>query len=461
MRAVAQESINPAGEDVNGYRNVGVDLPRGPHRERQLGERRGVVSGQGGSDRPSAGASDQGRRAALRSAHGGDPVPERYAGQVKALSTPWYVVLCASTCTAGCQKNDAPPEVRAATPSPPASTVVAPAPSLALTTAAAPVPSVGTSALLPCRGGPPRPAKPPPSGPLHTWGTISYPPIATPWGIGGKAIPVIGSGNKHEGLRFDLSFVGPGNERELSKLPVPQKGELQVLLHTPHGKVAPKCGDTGVGAWVGNQWGASGSMLFIFPWQANDLLEAWIEVRLPEISYWLTVPYGFTRDPDDPLSPPAPSLERPAAPPITAEPGRKAKAIPWQTVSYDLGLITKTWRLSFTQSNPFDASTVVTLYKDDNSRGLLSWSLDSPKTAVRVERGYTVQGIAMSITREDDGMRRTDRFRLNRNPSHDGRFWGTLVVSVDGKDFPVVMPSSLFKYTHGEADLGALGEAAP
>jgi hypothetical protein len=140
---------------------------------------------------------------------------------------------------------------------------------------------------------------------------------------------------------------------------------------------------------------------------------------------------------------------------VAAEPSRKAKVIPWDTVGYDLGLITSTWRLSLTQANPFDATTVVTLYKDDNSQGLLSWSLESPKTALRVERGYTVQGILMSVSREEDGFRRTDRFHLNRNPSNDGRFWGTMVITVDGKDLPVTMPSSLFKYTHGAPDLSA------
>src|SRR5262249_20633040 len=142
------------------------------------------------------------------------------------------------------------------------------------------------------------------------------------------------------------------------------------------------------------------------------------EVRLPKISYWLTVPYGFTRDPHAPLSPPDPSHERPAPPAVAEEPGRNVKVIPWEYVAYDLGPITPTWHLSLTQSNPFDASTLVTLYKDDNSQGLLSWSLTSPTTALRVERGYTVQGILMSVTREEDGFRRTDRFRLNRNPSN-------------------------------------------
>src|SRR6185503_13617687 len=233
------------------------------------------------------------------------------------------------------------------------------------------------------------------------------------------------------------------------------KGELHVSLVTPRGKVAPRCGDEEIGAWIGDSRGTSGSMMFIFPWQANDLSDAWIEVRLPEITYWLAVPYGFTRDPREPLCPPASGLERPAPPPIDEDPGRKARVIPWDHAAYDLGLITKTWRLSLTQSNPFDAATVVQLYKDDNSQGLLSWSLETPKTAVWVDRPgrYRVEGIAMSITREEDGMRRTDRFKLNRNPGNDGRFWATLVVSVDGKEFPVVMPSSLFKYTHGMPEL--------
>lgn len=368
----------------------------------------------------------------------------------------WPVLVGALISLAGCQPKASLPGAPPIAPTPPASATAS--------SAHAGASSPEAAALPRCRGDKPDETKPPTSGPRHTWEVISYPVLATPWGLDGKAHPSIGFGAKDSGLRFDLSFSAPGFRRgggDLDKGATPKKGEVQVFLHTPHGKVLPKCGDDEIGGWVGGSLGASGSMMFIFPWQANELADAWIEVRLPATSYWLMVPYGFTRDPRDPLCPAAPSIERPPPPAVPSEPDRKVQVIPWTSVSYDLGLITPTWRLSLLQSNPFDASTTITLYKDDNSQGLLSWSLESPKTALRVERGYTVKGILMSITREEDGFRRTDHFRINRNPSSDGRFWGTLIVSVDGKDFPVLMPSSLFKYTHGSADLSAFEQAPP
>jgi hypothetical protein len=366
---------------------------------------------------------------------------------VKALSSAWAVLLCAPVCTGSCHEERAS--------SRPADTAEA----------AAPAPSpAAASAPLPCRSRDPlEPSKPLPAGPRHTWKSISYPSIATPWGIGGTAIPLVAVDDPRGGLRLILSFLAPYDDKEREKMPMPREGEdLQILLHTPHGKVPPKCDPSRLVAWFGGGGAMSGGTSFSFPWQANDLLEAWIELRLPDLSYWLTIPYGFTRDPRDPLGPPDPSLERPSAPPLGAEPGRRAKVVPWQAVSYDLGPINKEkWRLSFTQSNPFHAATVLTLYKDNNLNGLLSWGIDSPKTAIRVEHGYAMAGILTSITREEDGFRRTDRFHLQDSHHEAGRFWGTLIISVDGKDYPVAMPSSLFKYTHGETDLYALGDAGP
>jgi hypothetical protein len=310
------------------------------------------------------------------------------------------------------------------------------------------------SAVAACRGDgplPPGPART--SGPLHTWGVIEYPPLATPWGLDGKARPVLGFAEKDRGLRFDLAFSGPGTD-EFEKVPVPIKGDVQVVLYTPGGKVAPICGDDTVSGWAGGSLGTSGSLTFRFPWQANDLREAWIEVRLAKISYWLTVPYGFTRDPRESLCPPDPAMERPTPAPVVPEAGRKVAVIRWDRVGYDLGAIANAWRLSLLQANPFDASTAITLYKENQSPGPRGWSLDWPKTALRVDQasGHSVEGAAVSITREDDGMRRTDRFRLARNSEIRGRYWGTMVITVDGKEHSLMMPSSVFKYVHGIAD---------
>ncbi len=56
----------------------------------------------------------------------------------------------------------------------------------------------------------------------------------------------------------------------------------------------------------------------------------------------------------------------------------------------------------------------------------------------------------MSIRNHEAGMRRSDTFHLSRY-SEPGRGWGTLTVAVDGRTYRAIVPSSLFKYCHGNA----------
>ncbi len=59
----------------------------------------------------------------------------------------------------------------------------------------------------------------------------------------------------------------------------------------------------------------------------------------------------------------------------------------------------------------------------------------------------------MNLRLHDDGMRRSDSFDFNRNPGErELRDWGTMIISIDGKESTLAMPSSLFRYVHGIAD---------
>ena len=44
------------------------------------------------------------------------------------------------------------------------------------------------------------------------------------------------------------------------------------------------------------------SLHYVFPWQRNRFDEAWIELALPHDKFWIEIPYGFTRNPSDPLA---------------------------------------------------------------------------------------------------------------------------------------------------------------
>ena len=132
-------------------------------------------------------------------------------------------------------------------------------------------------------------------------------------------------------------------------------------------------------------------------------------------------------------------------------PATNAHVVPWSAVRYDLGEIQNRWHLTVEVSNDVNTAASVELYKEDNARGWASWDLHQPVTAISVEQpgAHTLESTCMSITRHEDGMRRTDTFRMNRNPGGHGRVWGTLQVRVGDRTHAVPVPSSLFRMIHG------------
>jgi hypothetical protein len=181
--------------------------------------------------------------------------------------------------------------------------------------------------------------------------------------------------------------------------------------------------------------------------------ESWIDVSVGEERYWLEIPYGFDRDPRQPLS-----SSSAVGPPKFCPAMKKSPldhVIHWSSVHYDLGKIQNRWRLSLIQSNPGDGQTEVQLYRDDSAVGksVFLWDLYSPRTNVRVlEAGQLIVGAhCMGIRLHEDGMRRSDTYALGRTGFGDRRSWGEVEITVGDRSYRTVVPSSVYEYGHGHA----------
>jgi len=189
-----------------------------------------------------------------------------------------------------------------------------------------------------------------------------------------------------------------------------------------------------------------------FPWATNSLGESWIEVSMGKERYWLEIPYGFDRNPTQPLPPSIPRGPPKFVPPLKSIIHHN-HVLRWQAVHYDLGVIQNGWRLSLIQSNATEAQSEVILYREDIKIGTsTSWKLDSPTTALRIldGSGKTIGSHCIDVHVEDGGMERISTYDIARD-GDDQRCWGQLEISVDDKSYRVVVPSSLYKYAHGHA----------
>jgi hypothetical protein len=294
---------------------------------------------------------------------------------------------------------------------------------------------------------------------VHASNGIEYPPLVVPDINPGRLNVRVGSGSGDEipQLRFDVMWSAKRDEPLPAIIADPSKFTVQ--LHLSDGSVILPKTDGRRQSWIGiSLGGVTYSLIYVFPWQRNVLEEAWVEFVLPGQRYWVELPYGFTRNPADPL-PPEAKRGRPAFPSTMRALDESDRLVPWLHVDYDLGKIQHGWGLTLKLANPFDAQAEAILYRDDSKVGksMFLWKLDTPRTTmkIRTTKGRAVEAHAMGIRLHDDGMRRSDDYSFNRYPA-DGRDWGTAVIKVDEKTYDCVVPSSLFKYTHGFADPGNL-----
>lgn len=184
-----------------------------------------------------------------------------------------------------------------------------------------------------------------------------------------------------------------------------------------------------------------------FPWGTNTLEESWIEVSIGSERYWLEIPYGFDRNPTDPLPssiPGGPPKFVPAMKSLTEH----DHVVRWQNVHYDLGRTLDGCELVLIQSNPIDAKSDVDLYSDHGARNVYS-----PHTEVRIldADGTVINGRCVNLHLDDNHLRRTDTFDIFDRGGDGLRCWGQIEISIDDKTYRVVVPSSLYKYTHGRA----------
>jgi hypothetical protein len=188
-----------------------------------------------------------------------------------------------------------------------------------------------------------------------------------------------------------------------------------------------------------------------FPWDSNVLEECWVEVTVSPEHYWLEIPYGLDCCP---TNPPAPSNTNgpPRFIPIKTL-TKHDHILRWESVHYNLGETKDGRWLTLIQSNPFDAKSDVDLYDFPKTQ-----TVYSPHTGVTIvdANNAPVTGRCVNIHLDDNYLRRTDTFALITRGFDDLRCWGQIEVSIDDQTNCVVIPSSLYKYTHGHIRLGNL-----
>lgn len=181
--------------------------------------------------------------------------------------------------------------------------------------------------------------------------------------------------------------------------------------------------------------------------------EAWIECRLPGQTYWVEIPYGFTRNPADPLTPTRAIRGGPALAPAMKSIDPKDRILPWAYVTYDLGEIQNQWRAEVHVTNPGDAAADVVLYRGDTAVGksMYLWNLQTPTTNLEIDdpTGGHLTPLPFGIRLHEDGSRRSDSFKFFRDGNSDLRGWGTATLKVDDRSYSFTLPSSLFKFLHG------------
>ena len=296
--------------------------------------------------------------------------------------------------------------------------------------------------------------------PTSIWQRIRYPPVTLPGTAREQLTFLVGSGGHKTGpreepshLRLDVMWTARDG------VPRPNviagAGAVAVKLHTADGKVLtppppPDSPGVSMGGWT--TW----SLTTTFPWSRNALDEAWFEVRAGGQTWWIELPYGFARNPED-----AEVIDHDRDGPrfLTAmQPlGASDILVPWLAVEYEIGRIHNGSLLSVKLSNPFDARASVVSYREppmqvgpDTSRQ----NLDTPRVAVGLEAaGRTLAGRALARRLSDDRHTRADDFTFDRTTRLlTGRAFGTVTVTIDSQRYGVRVPSSLFVYIHGRTD---------
>lgn len=251
----------------------------------------------------------------------------------------------------------------------------------------------------------------------HTWSSISYPDVKCRF-ASGTASALFSAVDQPDakGLRFSLGFGWPKAAEKEEGFVAPDGSKIRLRLHFADGSiVAPQHSDFDkpFPRWshTGRNW--HGRFSCFFPWGKNQMQEAWLELTFPERSYWLEIPYGFTRDPSSAKLPASKSGRPKLAPAMKTLP-KNAQIVNWKGVFYKIGEVKNDFWVSLQHSNPFDAHSQISLGREVATR---RWSLNSPRTSVSIRRknGNTLKSRAVGIRLSESDSYRTDSFNFNRD----------------------------------------------
>jgi hypothetical protein len=299
----------------------------------------------------------------------------------------------------------------------------------------------------------------PSSSQIHNWQYIQYPwfphgpTFCVGWPSGGREFSM----EMSRGLRLDILEIPqrPAFFKTNSITATLYRANGEVVEPTPEGKSllnSPAYLQTV--SFPGEQ--PAPQVMTYFPWGSNVLEECWIEVTIPPERYWVEVPYGFDRNPAEPLAS-ANTNGPPGFFPLKSL-TKHDHVVRWQNVHYDLGELQNGWRLSLIQSNADEAGSEVVLdpihikMSSAKSWDAAAWKTNSPTTALQIldATGTVIGSHFLDAGLRYDGMGYT--YNLARY-GDDQRCWGQVEISVGDKTYGVVVPSSLYKYTHGHARL--------
>lgn len=282
----------------------------------------------------------------------------------------------------------------------------------------------------------------------HSWRRIMYPPLPVPNAVGQTFSVWVGSGlgDDVQRLRFDLLWFGP--EPGPSPL-LDDSGKPIVRLHMPDDRVVEPISDSGRWIGTGRPEGSTWSRTFTFSWGQNRLEEGWFELQTVGPTFWLELPYGFTRNPADPPAPAVHDQNGPEFIPTLSALAKEDRIVAWDKVQYDLGSIGADAdvdrSLKLYHSNFVDPFCEVQLY------GVRE--LHKPACSVEVKHESDQPTVGQRISRYYGTSRlsRIETFNFDRNPGK-GRDWGRLHVNVGKGSYEAVVPSSLFRSGHGLAN---------
>lgn len=269
--------------------------------------------------------------------------------------------------------------------------------------------------------------------PHDKWTRIAYPelPVEKPEDVPARVVLIPGK----SGMNLQISFALP-DEKISKDYPPPF---IEVAWHAPEGRQGERHIERG--PEIGKRGSSQIFYVAALPWFRNTLDEAWIELKLGARRYWLEIPYGFTRKPDDPL--PAPDVRgRPVFAPAMKNLGAGDWIVQVQHVEYELGKVDGSTHLLLKLANPFDCEAELEMYRESRN-----WDLRKPATQVSLH----AEGRAVGLRLHDDGYRRSDTFKFNRNP-RVGRGFLQAEVRIGSKPYRFTIPTSLTNYVHGQAD---------